>query len=141
VGQPAPDFRLTLLDGSSLTLQDLRGQVVVVNFWASWCPPCKDEMPDLQESWEAYGDRGVSFVGVAYQDERPAVEAALAEFGTTYPVGMDAGDRVAGLYGITGIPETFIVDQQGRVSYVHVGPLTAEMLSVELDALLGSSGD
>ena len=140
-GQPAPDFRLTLLDGSSLSLQDLRGQVVVVNFWASWCPPCKDEMPDLQESWEAYSDRGVSFVGVAYQDERQAVEASLAEFGTTYPVGMDVGDRMAGLYGITGIPETFIVDQQGRVSYVRVGAVTAEMLRVEIDALLGSSGD
>ena len=141
VGQPAPDFRLTLLDGSSLSLQDLHGKAVVVNFWASWCPPCKDEMPDLQESWETYGDRGVGFVGVAYQDELQAVEAALAEFGTTYPVGVDEGDRVAGLYGITGIPETFIVDQQGRVAYVRVGAVTAEMLSVELDALLGSSDD
>ena len=138
VGQPAPDFRLTLLDDRALSLQDLRGQVVLVNFWATWCPPCKDEMPDLQETWEAYADRDVSFVGVAYQDEQAAVEPFLDEFGTTYPVGMDAGDRVAGLYGITGIPETFVVDQQGRVAYVHVGGVTAEMLSVELDALLGS---
>jgi cytochrome c biogenesis protein CcmG, thiol:disulfide interchange protein DsbE len=65
----------------------------------------------------------------------------LAEFGTTYAVGMDAGERVGGMYGITGVPETFIIDQEGRVAFAHLGPVTAEMLSIELDALLGAHGN
>lgn len=136
VGQPAPEFRLKLLDGSTIALQDMRGKIVVVNFWASWCPPCIDEMPALQAVWEDYQDKGIIFLGVAYQEQEDTVREALAEFGTTYPVGMDDGESIAEMYGITGVPETFIINSQGAVSYLHLGPVTAEILSQELDTLL-----
>ncbi len=138
VGQSAPEFRLTQLDGNTVALQDLRDKIVIVNFWASWCPPCLDEMPALQAVWEVYQDRGVVFLGIAYQEQEDTVRTALAEFGTTYPVGLDAGDSIADLYGITGVPETFIINRQGEVSYLHLGPVTIETLSQELDALLNS---
>ncbi|TFG69125.1 MAG: redoxin domain-containing protein, partial [Anaerolineales bacterium] len=135
-GQPAPEFRLQLLDGSTVALQDYRGKIAVVNFWASWCPPCIDEMPALESVWEEYQDRDVVFLGVAYQEQEATVLEALTEFGTTYPVGLDVNDSIAELYGITGVPETFIIDSQGAVAYLHLGPVTAEILSLELDALL-----
>lgn len=136
VGQESPDFRLSLLDGGTTSLKELRGQITVVNFWASWCPSCVEEMPDLQDVWEAYQDKGVTFLGVAYQDDATAVRSAMTQYGTTYPVGLDTGDRIAEQYGITGIPETFIVAPNGRVAYVHVGPITADLLAAQLDALL-----
>ncbi len=140
VGQPAPDFRIPLLNDATaseatFSLSEQRGKIVLVNFWASWCPPCQDEMPDLQASWEVFEDQDAVFIGVAYQEQANTVLDALTEFGTTYPVGLDAGDRIAQSYGITGVPETFIIDQEGRVAYVHIGPVTAAVLTTELNAL------
>lgn len=136
VGQEAPDFRLSLLDGGTASLKDLRGQITVVNFWASWCPSCVEEMPALQDAWEMYEDKGVTFLGITYQDDASTVRSALTQYGTTYPVGLDTGDRIADRYGITGIPETFIVDADGRVAHVHVGPIAVEALVAQLEALL-----
>ena len=136
-GQPAPDFTLDLLDGSTLAFSDLRGRVAVVNFWATWCPPCEDEMPDLQAVWEEYREEGVVFVGIAFQDEEAAVREMASRFGITYPLGLDVGDRISTAYGITGVPETFVVDSQGNVAYVRIGPVSAEQLREELDSLLG----
>ncbi len=141
VGEPAPDLRLSLLDGSTVSLAELRGQVVLINFWASWCPSCVEEMPALQDAWEAYEELGVTFLGVAYKDDQSAVEASMRTYGTTYPVGLDAGDRISWLYGITGIPETFIIDAGGDLTFAHIGPITAEALSAALDAALGQSGN
>jgi cytochrome c biogenesis protein CcmG/thiol:disulfide interchange protein DsbE len=90
---PAPDFTLSLFDGGQITLGDLRGQVVVLNVWASWCPPCRDEAPVLERAWRAYRDRGVTFVGVDYMDTEPAALAYIAEFDITYPNGPDLGSR------------------------------------------------
>ncbi|MBN1954790.1 MAG: cytochrome c biogenesis protein CcsA [Anaerolineae bacterium] len=135
-GQMAPDFTLDLLDGSTLTLSDLRGQVVVVNFWATWCPPCEDELPDLQAVWEGYQADGVIVIGVAFQEETAAVQEIASRFGVTYLLGLDMGERISEAYGITAVPETFVVDQQGRVAYIHIGPVTADELRAELDGLL-----
>ena len=135
-GQPAPDFTLGLLDGSTLALSDLRGQVAVINFWATWCPPCEDEMPDLQAVWEEYQADGVVVVGIVFDDEEAAVRGMASRFGLTYPLGLDAGDRIFAAYGSTGVPETFVVDSEGRVAYVHIGPVSAEELREELDTLL-----
>jgi len=137
VGQPAPDFTLTLLDGSTLTLSELRGQVAVVNFWASWCPPCEDELPDLQQTWSAYQGRGVTFVGVVFRDEESAVRDFVARFSLTYPIGLDVDGRIAERYGITGVPETFVVDASGNVAAIHIGPVTAEQLVGELEGVVG----
>ncbi|MBN1954355.1 MAG: cytochrome c biogenesis protein CcsA [Anaerolineae bacterium] len=135
-GQAAPDFTLDLLDDSTFALSESRGQVVVLNIWATWCPPCEEELPDLQAAWDAYRGQGVVFVGAAYQDQVTAVQQMAADFGITYPIGVDAGDRVAMAYGITGVPETFVINPAGRVAYVHIGPVTAMELAQELDALL-----
>lgn len=135
-GQPAPDFILDLLDGSRLALSDLRGQVVVVNFWATWCPPCEDELPDLQAVWEEYRAEGVAFVGIAFQDEEADVREMASRFGIVYPLGLDVGERIAATYGVTRVPETFVVDPRGQVAYVHIGPVSAEVLREELDGLL-----
>jgi len=134
VGEPAPDFRLELLDGSTLHLSDLRGQVAVVNFWSPECQPCEDELPDLQTVWEEYQGKGVTLVGVSFPDLETGVREMVTEFDLTYPNGLNGALAVE--YGITGVPETFIVDPEGRVAYVHIGPVTADRLRDELDTLV-----
>ena len=135
-GQPAPDFMLARLDGSSLQLSDLRGGIAVVNFWASWCPPCRDEMPDLQRVWEEFEGRDVTVLGVAFQDEEGPVRDMVGEFGVTYPVGLDVDSGIAKSYGVTGPPETFVIDAEGKVARVFIGPVTADALRFELNGLL-----
>jgi len=136
-GQEAPDFRLGLMDGSATALSDLEGQVVVVNFWAPWCPTCQANMPILEGIWESYRDRGVAFIGPAYQTDVASVQDSVAEHGLTYPVGVDSGDQIADTYGITGVPETFVLDATGHVAFIHIGPVTDAGLRSELDSLLG----
>jgi len=134
VGEPAPDFSVDLLDGSTLSLSDLRGQVSVINFWSPECQPCEDELPDLQTIWEEYQDKGVAFLGVSFPDLEASTREMVSEFGITYLNGLDAVMPVD--YGITGVPETFIIGPQGSVIYVHIGPVTADRLRTELDTLV-----
>ena len=137
VGQAAPDVRLTLLDGTTFTKSDLAaGNITLLNFWAHWCPSCKEELPALEAAWQAYQDRGVRFVGIAYQSTAADTQASIEEYGLTFPSGLDDGDRLAAAYGITGVPETFIIDGEGRVAYTHIGPISYEEVAAELDALL-----
>ncbi len=133
VARPAPAFTLRLFDGGTLRLEDLRGKVVFVNFWASWCPPCRDEAPALEGAWHRYKDQGVVFVGVDIQDKEPAARAFLAEFGITYPNGTDPTNLVAIDYGVWGIPETFFIDTKGRITHKHVGALTPEVITARLE--------
>jgi cytochrome c-type biogenesis protein CcmF len=136
-GQTAPRFTVSDLDGNSLALSDLRGRVVVVNFWATWCPPCEDELPDFQALWQAYQARGVVFVGVAMQEEMTEVREMASHVGVSFPLALDPGNRIASTYGVTAVPETFVIDAEGRVAYFHVGAVEAERLQEELDSLLG----
>jgi cytochrome c biogenesis protein CcmG/thiol:disulfide interchange protein DsbE len=133
---PAPDFSLVTFEGETLTLSDLRGQVVIINFWASWCPPCRDEAPYLEATWRKYRDRGVVFIGVDYVDAEPNALAYIAEFGITYPNGPDIGQKIARSYRIEGVPETFYVDKQGQLRGVHIGPLTPPILDDKIEELL-----
>jgi peroxiredoxin len=134
VGDPAPGFGVTTLDGSEVTLSELRGQVMVVNFWSPDCAPCEDEIPDLQAVWEEYRSRGVFMLGISFPELESGVRQMIADLGVTYP---NALDLVApAQYGITGIPETFVIGPQGRVTYLHIGPLTAERLRDELDKVM-----
>jgi cytochrome c biogenesis protein CcmG/thiol:disulfide interchange protein DsbE len=114
-GEPAPDFEIETFDGSALRLSDLQGRVVVLNFWASWCKPCEDEAAELESLWREYQDRGVLLVGVNYTDTREAALGYLERFDITYPNGPDRGDRVARMYGLAGVPETWVIDQDGRI--------------------------
>jgi cytochrome c-type biogenesis protein CcmF len=135
-GQAAPSVRTTALDGSEVVLSDLRGEVVVLNFWASWCPPCEDELPALRAVWEEYRGRGVVLVGIAMRDNEADVREAVSRLDITFPVALDAGSGVSNAYGVTGPPETFVIDRTGRVARVFIGPVTAAELREQLDRLL-----
>ncbi|MDR5703865.1 MAG: TlpA disulfide reductase family protein [Armatimonadota bacterium] len=111
----APMFTLTRYDGGKLVLTDLRGKVVVLNFWASWCGPCRDEAPLLEKVWREYRDRGVMVVGVNIQDLESAARKFIQEFRITYPNVRDGDGHIAKKYGVTGVPETFFIDRSGRI--------------------------
>jgi len=126
----APDFTLTLFDGTEFRLADHRGKVVVVNFWASWCDPCREEMPALQQAASAAGDE-VVFVGVgAKTDKDDDARAFATDYGVTYPIGRDTegGDRVNGAiqtaYGVFGFPATYVIDPDGNIDAVLMTPIT-----------------
>lgn len=132
----APDFTLTGFDGRTVTLSELRGQVVVVNFWASWCPPCREEAAYLERTWRAYEDRGVVFIGVDWVDTEKEALAYLDEFDITYINGPDIGTRIAQAYRIRGVPETFFVDKAGQLRGVYIGPLYPPELDNRIEELL-----
>jgi len=134
--QPAPAFALTLLDGRTVTLADWRGQTVLLTFWATWCPACAEEMPVLQAVWDAYRTHGVQVVGLAYQDTRAAVGERRAGQRLDFPLALDEGERVARLYGVTGVPETFLIGPDGRLRQVWIGAVDEATLRAQLDALL-----
>jgi len=136
IGSPAPDFTLSLFDGGELSLADQLGSVVVVNFWASWCVPCRDEAPALEEFWQEYEDRGVVFVGVNYKDVESKATSFIEEFGVTYPNGYDPYNRVSTAYRITGVPETFLISRDGRLLEWWVGPITEAWLRAALEEIL-----
>ncbi len=136
-GDPVPEFRLTALDGRSMDLASQRGKVVVINVFASWCDPCRQEAADLEQVWRMYQDRGVQFYGIAYKDAESKARAFLDEFGVSYPSTVEPGNRTARAYGLTGVPETFVVDQQGQLVRHFLGPITQAQLIAEIEPILG----
>ena len=136
LAREAPNFTLELFDGSTLTLSDLRGQPVVVNFWASWCPSCREEAADLENVWRDYKDQGVAFVGVNVSDARQDALDYIKEFDITYSNGPDRGKKAYDAYGVTGFPETFFVNRQGIVVRKFVGPLDQQTLASFVEDLL-----
>jgi len=138
-GRSAPDFTLTLFDQfdqDKITLSELRGQVVLVNFWASWCVECYKEAALLEQAWRDYKDKGVVFIGVDYLDTDKAGLAYMAQYGITYPSGPDLGGKISRAYAITGVPETFFIDKDGQIAHVQIGPITQPQLYGLLDKLL-----
>lgn len=139
VDQPAPDFRLELLGDGEITLSQQRGKVVVINFWASTCPPCRTEARDLEAAWQVYQDKEVLFVGANIQDTHEPARRFLDEFGVTYPNGLDEGGRISIDYGVVGIPVTFVVDSEGTVARRWVGEIDIDRLRTWIDELLAGA--
>ena len=133
IGQQAAPFTVTLFDGKKLSLDDLRGKTVFLNFWASWCPPCRAEARDLEAAWQRVKNSDVVFLGVDIQDTEEDARAYLREFDVTYPNGRDLTGKVAVDYGVWGIPETFFIDPQGRITYKHVGSLGTPLITAKLE--------
>jgi cytochrome c biogenesis protein CcmG/thiol:disulfide interchange protein DsbE len=123
VGEKAPDFTLTSFDGQIYHLADLKGKVVLVNIWASWCKPCEQEAADLETAWRTYQPGGeVLFLGVAWTDTDKKSLEYLRKFDITYPNGPDLGTRIYQAYRATGVPETYIIDRNGILAYVKISP-------------------
>ena len=136
----APDFRLTLLGGGEVALSELRGQVVIVNLWASWCPPCRAEMPALQETYEAYHDRGLEILAVntTYQDSQAAAARFVEEYGLTFPVPLDQTGEVSRSYLLRALPTSFFIDRDGVIQTVVIGgPMSRTTIRTTVERLLG----
>ncbi|HEU0248135.1 MAG TPA: TlpA disulfide reductase family protein [Gaiellaceae bacterium] len=133
----APDFTLERLDrDGELTLSSLEGKVVVLNFWASWCIPCKEEAPFLERVWRQNRKRGLVVVGLDAKDFRRDARRFAERFGLTFPIVYDGPGDTLGGYGVTGFPETFVLDRQGRVVEAFAGAVNAEKERARLRAAI-----
>lgn len=134
----APDFTLPRLDREgTLTFSSLRGNVVVVNFWASWCAPCKDEAPELEAAWQRWRSRDVVVLGIDAQDFTGDARRFMRRYRLTYPVVRDGSGKVVAKYGVQGFPETFFVDREGRIVEHFQGPIDREDLDTNIRRALG----
>ena len=138
VGERAPEFNLTTFDGKNYKLSDLKGKVVVLNIWASWCKPCEQEAADVEAAWRYYQPRSdVVFLGVAWTDTDNKSMEYLKKFGITYPNGPDMRTQISQDYRITGVPETYVIDRNGVLAYVKFSPfLSVEEIKAVIDPLL-----
>jgi thiol-disulfide isomerase/thioredoxin len=118
---PAENFSLPLLDGKTLSLGELKGKVVFLNFWATWCPPCREEMPSMESLYQRLGGKGLEFLAVDMREKQKPVEAFIKERDLSFPVVLDESGRTSGIYGIRSIPSTFIIDRDGSIIAVTVG--------------------
>ena len=138
-GNTAPDFSLETLDGKKVRLADLRGKPVLINFWATWCPPCRNEMPEIQAAYEKYTDKGLVVLAVDFtvQDKLTDVKSYIQELKLTFPILLDdTGDVSAGLYGMIGLPTSFFIDPDGTLRRIQIGAIPPEKLDEFLAEIL-----
>lgn len=128
VGKPAPAFDLEKHDGGRISLASLKGNVVILTFWATWCAPCKVEMPTLEEAHKKHGGNGVTVVGVNFQQEKPQVKKFVDANKMTFPIAMDVDGKTADVYNIPGLPTTFFIDRDGVLAGYHEGIVKPELL-------------
>jgi peroxiredoxin len=137
VGQPAPNFTLTTLDGSKLSLTDLKGKVVLLNFWVSWCEPCKEEMPAIQQTYEAWKDKGLVVVGVNIAESKVTAKGFAERLGVSFPVVLDSNREVTvHSYNVGPIPSSFFIDKNGIVRSVNTGGMSANYMKNKIETLL-----
>jgi cytochrome c biogenesis protein CcmG, thiol:disulfide interchange protein DsbE len=138
----APDFSLQDLKGETITLSDLRGRPLLINLWASWCPPCKAEMPDMQSVYEAYQEQGflILAINATFQDSASATASFVDEYGLTFPILMDTTGEVSRQYQMRALPTSFFVDREGFIREVVVGgPMSPALLQVRVEQLLNGA--
>ena len=135
-GARAPDFTLQRVDGERLSLSGYRGRPVLINFWATWCAPCRIEMPFLQSRYEKYAEsHGLKILAVDFDESQPEVQAFAERFALTFDVLLDPGGDVQGLYQIRGYPSSYFVDAQGVVRVVHIGVMSEDQLDKNLEKI------
>jgi len=138
-GHPAPDFTLKTMDGEEHKLSDDHGKPVLINFWTTWCPPCKSEMPDIQAAYEKYQDKGFTVLSVNFtaEDKIKDVSDFIAKYRLTFPVLLDnSGDVTAELYGVVGLPVSFFIDHKGVIRHIEVGGLRPEVIDQYIQEIL-----
>ncbi len=135
-GKVAPDFVLPAVDGTSVRLSDFAGRPVFVNFWATWCGPCRKEMPEIVAANDRYADRGLAVIAVNLQEDREAAAGFAREFGMDFPTALDFKGEVGGAYRVTGLPTSYFIDRSGVIQAVWFGPLSAEELDKQLRKIL-----
>jgi peroxiredoxin len=141
-GFAAPEFALETYQGEPIALADLRGQAVVINFWATWCPPCRAEMPAIQAVYDKYRDQGLVVLAVDQQETEAQVAPFAEEMGLTFPILMDREGAVSAQYQVKALPATFFVDRQGIVQEVTLGgPMAAGFVESQVSKLLGPEGE
>ena len=133
VGRPAPDFTLADLDGNQVSLSDFRGKAVFINFWASWCPPCRAEMPEIEAVHQEYKDKGVVVIGVDIAESEDTVRQYVQRGGYSWTFVMDTTGEVAGDYGIMSIPTNFFLDREGIIRAVKSAAMTRRAMAARLD--------
>ena len=135
----APDFTLKSTDQKNITLSGLKGQAVLVNIWATWCPPCREEMPTIQKLYQEYKDQGFVVLGVnsTNQDDRIAIDPFIKEYNLTFPILLDEFSQVAGAYQLRSLPTSFFVNRKGTISEVVVGgPMSEALLRIRIEEIL-----
>ncbi|MCY4261910.1 MAG: TlpA disulfide reductase family protein [Candidatus Dadabacteria bacterium] len=128
VGKPAPGFTLKSFDGEEVKLSDFQGKTLLVNFWASWCHPCREEAPAIERAYISLLGKQVEFIGINIMDDRKSAEEYIKSFGGTFVNIYDPENRIHLAYGVGGVPETFFVNPEGVITGKHRGPLTEEMI-------------
>jgi cytochrome c biogenesis protein CcmG, thiol:disulfide interchange protein DsbE len=129
VGAPAPDFTLQSLDGQAVALSDYRGQVVLLNFWATWCEPCKLEMPIFDQAQQSVGPQGLQVLAVNFDEPAAEVQAFQDKLGLSFPLLLDPGAVVQRLYRVLGYPTSYWIDREGQVAAMHVGAMSQQQLA------------
>jgi len=138
VHSPAPDFSLKGIDGKAVDLASYHGKVVLLNFWATWCTPCRGEIPNFVEFQDKYGPQGFTNIGLSMDDDAKPVEAFYQQFKMNYPVGM-ATEKVAQSYGgVLGLPVSFLIDRNGNIAAKYVGAANIPMVEQEIQTLLAA---
>jgi thiol-disulfide isomerase/thioredoxin len=134
--QEANPNAITLLDGGSVEIADYEGQVLLVNFWASWCPPCRAEMPELQAYYDQYQDNGLALLMINSGEAEDTARSFIQQSGFTFPVGIDPTNRISDNYGINALPITLVYDQDGEIVYRHSGLISRAVLDAQVTPLL-----
>ena len=134
--EAAPDFNITLFEGGDFKLSAQKGKVVVINFFASWCVSCGEETPVIEKASHKYAQQPVVFLAIAVDDTEKKARAFMKKIGLTIHAGLDKTGKIKDDYGIYGMPTTFFIDKNGKVSYFHAGVVTEELLKHEIDKLL-----